>query len=67
MSDRDKRLAELDEAWEAKLPCSNCDIKDVCRYFNTIKRIDYPSEVFDLKVTCKIKSKYRVTGSKDEM
>lgn len=58
MSDRDKRIAELDEAWEAKLPCRNCAIKTVCKYCNAVKRTDYPPEVFDVTITCKIAHRY---------
>lgn len=60
--DRDKRIAELDEAWESKLPCQNCAIKDVCRYCNAVKRTDYPPDVFDVTVTCKIADKYSRKG-----
>ena len=66
-SDHDKRINELDEAWAKAMPCHDCQIKDVCRYCNAVKRIDYPPDIFNLSVTCRIKSKYKVTGSKDEL
>lgn len=62
MSDRDKRISELDEAWEANLPCRNCAINDVCRYCNAVKRTDYPPDVFEVTITCKIAGQYVKKG-----
>lgn len=53
------RTDRLDKEWDENLPCSTCDMADICRFRRAVKRIDYPGEVFDIKVTCKIKSGYR--------
>lgn len=59
--DKSHDLNYDEEAWEKDiLPCSDCDFQSICRYFNSVKRIDYPKDIFNVNITCKIKSKYKM-------
>lgn len=49
--------------WEKKLPCANCPISSICKYANVVKRVDYPKDIFDVTVTCKIRDNYSVSKS----
>ena len=53
-TDADRRI-ELQKEWEKCLPCYNCHLKDICKYAFTVKRVDYPSGVFGISITCKVK------------
>lgn len=55
----EERQAVLDGMWREHMPCWNCDIKDVCKYCNSIKRPDFNPDVFIVNVVCKIRSGYR--------
>lgn len=55
-----ERRELLDKEWQRDvMPCHDCEIKDICKYANTIRRADYNPEVFEVKVTCNIQHKYR--------
>ena len=49
MSDAIDKSAErnlvLQGEWEALMPCNDCDIKDVCKYKNCIKRTDFSEAI----------------------
>jgi len=62
----EERKIRLDNEWFDNFPCRECEIENVCRYNDAVKRIDYPSDVFDVSVTCKIKQKYNSTNIKEE-
>ena len=53
-SERDDRLQA---EWEAMMPCHRCHLTPVCKYQNTIKRVDIPP-VFEIKIYCNICGKY---------
>lgn len=54
-----ERSNKLQLEWETSMPCLDCKIAEVCKYKNIIKRPDYPSEVFDVVVICKLKDAYK--------
>jgi hypothetical protein len=52
---KEERKARLDNEWEAKLPCANCHsrMQKMCKYYNTFKRPDYPTDIFNIgEITC---------------
>lgn len=60
MNDKNDRRVDLDCKWDKSMPCSNCNISQICKFKNVIRRIDYPEDIFDVKITCKIKQNYAV-------
>lgn len=53
--DHETRLAD---EWKSKLPCASCSIASICKYANIVGRINYPSDVFNISIECKISNKY---------
>lgn len=49
---KDMREQRLYNEWVSKLPCADCALEDICRYANSIKRIDFNSEIFNITITC---------------
>ena len=45
----------LDQQFNKLMPCNKCPLSSICKYNNSIKRPNYNYQVFDLKITCKIK------------
>lgn len=35
-----------------------CEMSSICRYNKAVRRIDYPADIFDINVTCKISGEY---------
>lgn len=60
-TDADRRI-KLQKEWEKCSPCYNCHLKGICKYAFTIKRVDYPSDVFGISITCKIKDNYKAVN-----
>jgi len=54
----DARADRLQDEFDRNMPCASCSIKDVCKYRNTIRKVDYNPEVFSIRVQCKIKCNY---------
>lgn len=60
-TDADRRLT-LQKNWERSLPCWGCHLKGMCKYAFTIRRVDYPSDVFGVSIICKIKDNYKAVN-----
>lgn len=60
-TDADRRI-NLQKVWEKCLPCYNCHLKGICKYAFTLKRVDYPSDVFGISITCKVKDNYKAVN-----
>lgn len=58
----DSKSTPLDKQkeWEQTLPCATCELTNICRYANVVKRIDYPKDVFNISITCKLQKEYKV-------
>lgn len=54
-----QRKVKLQENWEKRLPCSSCQLVEMCKYAHTVRRVDYPSDIFEVTVTCKIQNNYK--------
>lgn len=63
---KDEKDARLESEWQLKLPCSRCPVASICKYRGAIKRVDYPPDVFDLNITCKISHKYTIADLNDQ-
>lgn len=55
---KEERQDRLDSEWSELLPCNTCAISDICKYNKAVKRIDYPHDIFDISVNCKITEQY---------
>ena len=55
----------LNEKWSSILPCESCCIREICKYNNVIKRVDFPEDIFTVSISCKIQRKYREVNKFD--
>lgn len=51
------RDLQLQNEWDGIMPCSDCDLRDICKYAKSFKRPDFNPDVFKVAVTCTIKPK----------
>lgn len=58
MKDHTARIEALDGAWQAKMPCNECRIKDMCKSAFKVKRPECDPEVFDIQLKCKKFAEY---------
>ena len=54
---KEERESRLQTEWERMMPCNGCQIADICKYKNTIKRVDIPP-VFKIDIKCSTKGEY---------
>lgn len=47
----------LRNEWKSSLPCSDCEVRDICKYTESFHRPDFNPEVFEVAVSCKVKPK----------
>ena len=52
----DRREKDLQEKFnEEMMPCRGCVHTRICRYFNSIKRLDYDPEIFTISISCNMR------------
>lgn len=47
----------LRNEWKSSLPCSDCEVRDICKHAETFHRPDFNPDVFEVAVSCKVKPK----------
>ena len=52
-SSREQRELSLQEKFNELMPCKDCKLTQICKYFNSIKRLDYDPEIFTISISCK--------------
>lgn len=50
---REQRELSLQEKFNELMPCKDCKLTQICKYFNSIKRLDYDPEIFTISISCK--------------
>ena len=50
---REQREVSLQEKFNELMPCKDCKLTQICKYFNSIKRLDYDPEIFTISISCK--------------
>ena len=56
---REDRERVLSNQWNEQMPCLHCGMSEFCKYANIIKRIDFPEDIFNVTIVCKLREKYK--------
>lgn len=49
---KEEREANLQKEWEDKMPCNGCALTGICKFYNSIKRLDFNKEIFSIEISC---------------